>query len=366
VGLLTIAPPLYEPVSLTELKDMLRLSPGDTSQDSVLNSLNTAARGWCEVLTQRRFVQQTIRLLMDFFPGYIDMKLVGQKVSSPFVSGSNAVLVGIRYAIVPPCPPVQSLQAFLYQNANGTVTSMIQGPTNIAAVTNTINQPIGIQTSAPHNLITGSTVAITGNAGLTAIIGQAQQPITIIDGSNFTLNGTVGTGSGISATGAITGTNFIEDLLSQPARLTPIFGQMWPVARVVVNAIQIDYQVGYATPITVTTTVGSTVLSGYTFTAANIGQPISIPGAGSNIGCLNSVIVSVLGGVATLRDQAQGGVTAATALLVNYGNPYHWELIKTAIKVLVNAWFVNRLPVYDAKQRDAIKALLGPAMDLRF
>ena len=81
---------------------MLRLDQSDTSQDDVLTALNMAARSFCETITHRRFVQQTWRLLMDFFPGYIDLKLAGQKVSSPFVSGSNAVLVGIRYAIVLP------------------------------------------------------------------------------------------------------------------------------------------------------------------------------------------------------------------------------------------------------------------------
>ena len=98
---------------MQELKDMLRMDQGDASQDDVLTTLEVAARAWCETLTQRRFVQQTWALMMDFFPGYIDMNLAGQKVSSPFVSGSNAVLVGIRYAILLPYPPVQSLVAFV-------------------------------------------------------------------------------------------------------------------------------------------------------------------------------------------------------------------------------------------------------------
>lgn len=167
MALLTITPPAVEPVTVDELKEFMRIDSGDTSQDDLITSLGIAARQWCEVYTQRRFITQTMRLLMDYFPGYIDLKLSGQKVSSPFVSGSNAVLVGIRYAIVLPYPPVQSISVFQYQDANGDVTQMTAG------------------------------------------------------------------------------TNYIADFSSQPARLTPPFGQMWPVARVVVNAVQVDYVSGY-------------------------------------------------------------------------------------------------------------------------
>jgi hypothetical protein len=279
---------------MQELKDMLRMDQGDTTQDDVLTTLEVAARAWCETLTQRRFVQQTWALMMDFFPGYIDMKLAGQKVSSPFVSGSNAVLVGIRYAILLPYPPVQNLVAFVYQDANGAVADMTNG-----------------HPDAPAEW------------------------------------------------------NFVLDLQSQPARLTPLFGQMWPVARVVVNAVQVNYKVGYATPMAVTTTSGADALTGGSFTQSNVGQPISIPGAGVLGGCLNTVIASVDdSGAASMRDPALTG-GAATALLVTNGTPGHWELLKLAIKVLVNAWYVNRMPSFDAKARDCVKAILGPAMDLR-
>ena len=106
---------------------MLRIDQGDLSQDDLLSSLNAAARAYCETITQRRFVEQTWSLYMDFFPGYIDLKLAGQRVSSPFVSGSNAVLVGIRYAMVLPYPPVRQLDSFTYINANGDVTDMMNG-----------------------------------------------------------------------------------------------------------------------------------------------------------------------------------------------------------------------------------------------
>lgn len=173
MALVLVTPPAVEPVALSELKDFLRVDSGDTSNDAVITSLATAARTWCEVYTQRRFITQTWKLLMDFFPGYVDLRLAGQKVSSPFVSGSNAVLVGIRYAIVLPYPPVQSISAFQYLNANGTTTTMTSG------------------------------------------------------------------------------TDYTQDLSSQPARLTPPFGSMWPVARVVPNAVEVDFVCGYGDAIAV-------------------------------------------------------------------------------------------------------------------
>lgn len=292
MALTCINPPLVEPVALAELKEMLSLPPADTSRDSVLTGLGQAARAWCEVLTKRRFVQQTWRLSLDYFPGYIDNRLTGSRISSPFVSGSNAILVGIRYAIVLPSPPIQSLGPFQYLDANG-------GSTTMAA-----------------------------------------------------------------------GVDFIADLASQPARLTPMFGKMWPVARVQVNAVNIDHTVGYATPVAGSMAQNAKVFvqaspPSFLFTSANVGQPISVPGAGPNFGALNTIVASVSGGVPTLRDGAACPATATTALLVNYGNPGHWPLIQQAIKVLVNSWFVNRMPSYDAKTRDCICGVLGPVRDMR-
>lgn len=298
MALILISPPPVEPVSLAELKEFLRVDAGDSSQDNLIATLAVAARSWAEVFTNRRFVQQTWRLAMDFFPGYIDMKLAGQKVSSPFVSGSNAVLVGIRYAIALPFPPVQAIAAFTYQDANGHTTVM--------------------------------------------------NPAT----------------------------DYVQDLASNPARLTPAFGQMWPVARVVVNAVQVDYTVGYAVPILVSTNVGSPPSangissSNYVFGATDIGRPISIPGAGVNGAALNTVIAGITsppGATATIRDAASGTVTNQAALLVNTanGNPGHWELIRTGIKMLVERWYEIRVPDENNVPMQ-VRSVLSPARDLRF
>jgi hypothetical protein len=179
MAFLTLVQPTQEPVAVPWMKKYLRLDAGFTMDDEMIAGLITAAREWCESFCERAWVFQTKRLLMDFFPGYVDFKLAGQRVSSPFVSGSNAILVGIRYAIALPWPQARSVELFQYLDQNGDTQEMEEG------------------------------------------------------------------------------TDFIQDLDSQPARLMPLFGAMWPVARVVANAVQVDYVTGYWGSIPVQMTAGS-------------------------------------------------------------------------------------------------------------
>lgn len=345
---------------------MLRIDQSDTSQDAVLNSLNVAATSYCEAVTKRRFVQQQWTLYLDYFPGSFSHKLAGQYFSAPFITGGNAVFSGLRYAVVLPYPPVQSVTQFNYLNTGGTSTSLITTPVNIASVSNPLNGPVVVTTAAPHNLITNSSVTITGNAPLVTLCGGvASQQVTVLDPSTFVLTFIQGTGTTITGTGSIVGYNFVLDTLTQPARLMPVFGSMFPVSRIVSNAIQIVFNVGYASPVAVSLTAGSGTVGTASFTSANVGQPISVPGAGVNGGCLNTVVNSVAGSVATLRDLPSTSVST-TALLVNYGSPQHWELAKTAIKFLVNSWFVERLPNFNADTSACVARVLGPVMDKRY
>ena len=285
MALLTIGQPGQEPVSVAQLKSYARIDAVDDS--AMLLAFITAAREWAEAFCERAFVFQTKRLLMDFFPGYVDFKLAGQRVSSPFVSGSNAVLVGIRYAIALPWPQVRQLVAFQYQDANGAV-----------------------------------------------------QPMTA-------------------------GTNFTADLDSQPARLTPMFGQMWPVARVVPNAVQVDYVTGYWGAITVGMTNGSAALtSAFKFLPRDVGSAITIPGAGAPVNgqpaALATTIASVDGsGAATLA--AAASATAAGQSTTFGTMP---SSVRLAIMALAAYWYENRVPDSDDIPF-GVKALLYPYRDQR-
>jgi len=284
MGLITLVEPAQEPVLVADMKNYLRLDAGFSDDDALIGSLIVAARRWAEEYTQRRFIYQTVRLYLDFFPGYVDMKLAGEKVSSPFVSGSNAVLVGIRYAIALPLPTVRAVTAFQYQDQNGGSQTMVAG------------------------------------------------------------------------------TNYFEDVQSQPARLTPPFGQMWPVARVIANAINVDYIVGFGGPVTVATTASSAVLGGSAiFYPEDVGRGISIPGAGVSGAALVTTVSSVTNGVATLAAPAQATIGSASAWLGQQPP----DLVKIALMLLVSRWYENRIPD-DTNIPMAVKSLLGPYRDLRF
>lgn len=284
MALLTIVPPVSEPVTLADAKLFLRLDAGFTDDDALIGSLIAAARRWSEVYTQRRFIRQTVRLLMDFFPGYIDFKLAGQKVSSPFVSGANAVLVGIRYAIILPYPPVRAIVGFEYLDENGNTTAMTAG------------------------------------------------------------------------------TNYVADIDSQPARLMPPFGQMWPVARVIANAVHVDYVSGYGANATVSMQQASTAITGYKFLASDAGAAITIPGAGAGGNDLATTIDAVDdNGNGTAADAAQTAVNNAP---VYVGEPLP-DSIQIAMKLLVSNWYEKRLPD-DGNIPMAVKSLLYPYRDLRF
>ena len=116
MALVLITPPAVEPVLLQDAKDFLRID--GTQDDTLLPGLITAARSWCEVYTQRRFITQTVRLSLDFFPGYIDPRLTGHN-TAPFFSGTSLFTAGLRYGIAVPYPPLQSIAAFRYQDGNG-------------------------------------------------------------------------------------------------------------------------------------------------------------------------------------------------------------------------------------------------------
>ncbi|HEV2463551.1 MAG TPA: head-tail connector protein [Acidobacteriaceae bacterium] len=283
MALLTIAPPASEPVTLAQMKQYARVD--FTDDDTLWPLLIAAAREWCEVYTQRRFVLRTMRLYMDFFPGYVDFKLAGQKVSSPFVSGSNAVLVGIRYAIALPYPRVRGIAQFLYQDQNGEPQQMIAA------------------------------------------------------------------------------TDYIQDIQSQPARLTPLFGSMWPVARVVANAVQVDYVTGYGGNIAVSTTANSTAISGYVFASGMAGLAISIPNAGTGGNTpLNTTIASVdSNGNGTLATQASSAVSSVQAYL---GDPVP-EAVQIAVLRLATYYYENRNYSPDKQFLDSVKAQLAPYRDLR-
>lgn len=168
MSLVTLQAPAAEPVLLDDLKAFLRVDASDTSNDATITALAASARFWAEHYTRRRFITQKISLKLDFFPGYIGGRVAGQMVSQSYIGGPSPALIGLRFALILPFPPVQSIDTFSYLDPSS-----------------------------------GSPVVLLPN------------------------------------------TNYIADLASQPARLTPPFAQMWPIARVQPESITINFTCGY-------------------------------------------------------------------------------------------------------------------------
>lgn len=70
--------PASEPVTLAEAKVHLRVDHDD--ENTLIESLITAARQWAETETNRRFINTTIRLSLDAFP--CEFRLPGGKTQS--------------------------------------------------------------------------------------------------------------------------------------------------------------------------------------------------------------------------------------------------------------------------------------------
>jgi len=91
-----ITPVSTEPLTPTEAKLHLRVA--DTAEDSLIISLMTAAREFCENITGRPFATQTFELILSEFPacGYIEL----------------------------PLPPLQSVESVKYKDYAGTEATL--------------------------------------------------------------------------------------------------------------------------------------------------------------------------------------------------------------------------------------------------
>jgi hypothetical protein len=127
MGFQLLQGPAREPVAVADLQSQCRLSDEQvTEESSALSRYLVAAREWCEAFTRRKFITQKWRMYLDAFPGYIDQRLGGNIVTAPIAIGATSYMAGIRWAIVPPWPPVQSIDALCYLGPNGDTITMVE------------------------------------------------------------------------------------------------------------------------------------------------------------------------------------------------------------------------------------------------
>lgn len=102
MSLTVVTAPAYEPVSLEQAKEWLRLSALDTGHDNVITLLIQAMRELAENLTHRAFIERTLRITMEDWP----RDRFGR----------------VRFRL--PFPPLLGVTSFQYRDTNGDLQTL--------------------------------------------------------------------------------------------------------------------------------------------------------------------------------------------------------------------------------------------------
>lgn len=106
---------------------------------------------------------------------------------------NNRYTIDYRSTDTPPAEAVNTIDWWLYEIetiASNYITSLVTTTFTVTAASNA--SPIQITTSATNTLTTGQVISIVGALGNTAANGT--WTVTVINGTNFTLNGSTGNG----------------------------------------------------------------------------------------------------------------------------------------------------------------------------
>lgn len=218
-GYRDITGPRAEPVSTTEAKLHLRIT--DTSEDTRIASLITAARQWCESFLNKRLISQTVRWDMDAFPSgdcfrlpfpptasvtgitYLDSDGTRQTLST---SVYNVNLTGDLAEVC--LAYLQSWPTFR-EDSSSIQTTYVTG----YATPFTADATTDVFTTLGRTYATGDIVRLVNSGGaLPASLSAATDYYVIgASGSTFQLSLTSG-GGAIDISTAGTGTNFFGEV----------------------------------------------------------------------------------------------------------------------------------------------------------
>lgn len=116
MSLSLITPPAEEPVTVSELREHLRLESSDDSENVLLSGLIIGARQRVETLLRRQIITAAYDLFLDEFP-YRRGGRWGAYQRNPVGGGSIGDIYDIS-AIYLPLPPLQSVTSVSYIDAN--------------------------------------------------------------------------------------------------------------------------------------------------------------------------------------------------------------------------------------------------------
>lgn len=169
--------PIVEPVSLSDMKDYLRVDI--TEDDALISSIISVARERAEDLTSRSLYEQEWTFCMDRFPLWLGEHTYGYGLYGGCHRHLHSMFIHDRMSIILPRGPVLAVDSITYKDLTGTVQTL---------------------------------------------------------GSDW----------------------YEVDLISQPARITPVYNGSWPVALWDTNSITIKFRCGYQQTATEIVTVPAT------------------------------------------------------------------------------------------------------------
>jgi uncharacterized phiE125 gp8 family phage protein len=108
MALRLVTPPLIQPLTLEETKKHLRVEHDD--EDTMIQTYIKAATSTCEIFTGRAFITQRWELVLDNFPGQIQV----------------------------PKPPLQKIDSFVYDASDGNEQALEE---YVDYFVDTVNQP---------------------------------------------------------------------------------------------------------------------------------------------------------------------------------------------------------------------------------
>ncbi len=145
--------------------------------------------------------------------------------------------------------------------------------------------------------------------------------------------------------------DYTVDYTSEPCRITPVFGQIWPIPLPQIGACEVDFVSGYAAPIVVNLTNSSIAVQGAWKTYA-VGAPIRLSNTG---GALPTTLLPMVtyyiqavlsAGVYTLSATPGGAVIPLT--VADTGQSFIGvvpEGIKSWMKIRINTLYEQRSDV---------------------
>lgn len=243
-GLAIETPPLVEPVSLSDMKNWLRVPYSD--DDTLISDLITAARELCEIFTSRAIVNTGFIQTLDSFPYFVDtvMSQMAYPPSYYSLPRFSTTLWNYSQMIKLFRSPLQSVSRIVYLSSTDQ-----QQHSLLPATPPWYPGQVHVQgdqvMDGNGNLQTAQNAGTSGDnppTWNTAING------TTNDNGITWLNGGPAPRNELSA-GGFASTTFFVDTVSEPPRIFPgPAGSFWPPVLYVPNAVQIHFTSGYGAP----------------------------------------------------------------------------------------------------------------------